>query len=699
MRPAGGVPAAAPLPTTIPASRSMTRLRTLLLALIPAGALALASCAGPATTAPPGQANVVAEFAGERLTLAEFEEQYARSAGSRAAAAADSLEAYEDFLTRYVDFRLKVREARRLGLDQDPELRAEIDSYRDQLAQPYLLEREVLEDIIRDLYEKQQEEVAASHILLMVDEHAAPADTMAAYQRLSAIRDSVLAGQIAFDEAALRHSDDPSKVQNRGSLGYFTGGRMILAFEEMAYGTPVGEVSPVFRTQFGFHILRVDDRRPASGEIRASHILLRLDPNAPDEDAAAVREQAQQLQARLAQGADFAVLAREYSEDPGSAQRGGDLGFFDRGRMVEEFADAAFALDVGERSDIVQSQFGLHIIEVTDRREPPTYEESYDSLKRLAERLPRTHERRQQVGRAFRDEVGSTLDTAAVRQAVAGFTADRVLAEIREHGFGEHADVAVATIGDSTFTLGALEADLRGARVNPEPDQRAQVVRLVDQLLNERGVALAASRLEDRSPEFRRIMQDYADGVLLFRLAEDSVWSAASRDTLGLRAHYDQHAERYRFPERRRVVGLYTRSDSLLAVGLDLLEQGLTPAEAATRLNDPEAARHAVRVDTLHLAAPSGSVFDAAFELEPGQFASPIRYRAEHLVLYMDGIEAPRAMRFEEARAQVITEYQDVLEQRLVERLRREAGVRLYPERLHDAFARESVAATAPAGG
>lgn len=677
----------------------MPRLRTLLFVLIPAGALALASCAGPSPTLAPGQTPVVAEFSGERLTLAEFEEQYARSAGSRAAAAADSLEAYEDFLTRYVDFRLKVREARRLGFDQDPELQAEIESYRDQLAQPYLLEREVLEDIIRDLYEKQQEEIAASHILLMVDEHASPADTLAAYQRLNAIRDSVVAGQVAFDEAAVRHSDDPSKVQNRGALGYFTGGRMILAFEDTAYGTPVGEVSPVFRTQFGFHILQVTDRRPASGEIRASHILLRLDPNAPPEDSDAVHAQARDLQARLAAGADFAVLAREHSDDPGSAQRGGDLGYFDRGRMVEEFADAAFALDVGERSDIVQSQFGLHIIEVTGRREPPTYEESYDSLKRLAERLPRTHERRQQVGRSFRDDVGSTVDTALVRRAVADYADDRVLAEVREHGFGGHADQVVATIGDSTFTLASLTPDIQSARVNPEPDQRAQLVRIVDQVLNERGVAMAASRLEERSPEFRRIMQDYADGVLLFRLAEDSVWSAASRDTVGLRAHFEQHAERYRFPERRRVVGLYTRSDSLLALSQHFLAQGMAPAEVAAALNDPEAPRPSVRVDTLHLAAPSGSVFDAAFDLEPGQHAAPVRYRAEHLVLYLDGMEAPRAMRFEEARAQVITEYQDVLEQRLVERLRREAGVRLYPERLHDAFARESVAATATAGG
>jgi peptidyl-prolyl cis-trans isomerase SurA len=666
----------------------MPRLRTVLspAALVLAAALAACSGSAPATAPEPDRGPVVAEFAGERLTLGQFEDRYVRSSGSRALAAADSMEAYEDFLRRYVDFRLKVREARRLGFAEDPEIVREIAEYRDQLARPYLMEREVMEGIVRDLYEKQREEVAASHLLLMVGEDAPPADTLRAYTRLSAIRDSIVAGQASFRDAVLRHSDDPSKAQNAGDLGYFTGGRMILAFEEMAYNTPVGEVSPVFRTQFGYHILEVRDRRPASPEIRAAHILLRLPPDAPAADSAAAYAQAQALLAELEGGASFDALAREHSEDPGSAGRGGDLGYFARDRMVPEFGDAAFALETpGQRSGIVRSPFGLHLIELTDRRAFPTYEEKYDELKRLAERLPRTALRRQELGRSFRDEVGSVIHTARVERAVAAYPADSILARVRTDRFGTYADSAFATVGQTDIPFSDFAEAFQGARVQPARDQRAQLLEMMDQYLDERAVDFAADRLEARDPEFRRIMQEYTDGVLLFRISEDSVWTAAAQDSVGLRRHYDAHASGYRYPERRRVVALYARADTTLQAAAALLDGGLSPADVRERLRG-EDARPALRVDTLYLASRSGAVFDRAFDLEVGARTEPLAYRSERVILRLDGIEAPRQMTFQEARAQVITDYQAELEERLVTRLRAESSVRLYPERLRDAF-------------
>jgi len=677
----------------------MPRLRTLLSPAVLLVVTAVAGCSGSAPTATAPTGPVVAEFAGERLTLADFEDRYARSTGTRTAAARDSLEAYEDFLTRYVDFRLKVREARRLGLAEDPEIRREIEEYREQLARPYLVEREVMEGIIRDLYEKQQEEVRASHILLTLAEDAPPADTLRAYTRLTAIRDSVAAGQTSFRDAVMRHSEDPSKVRNEGDLGYFTGGRMILAFEEQAYGTPVGEMSPVFRTQFGYHVLEVTGRRPAAPEIRAAHILIPLRPNASAEDSAAAYARAHEAIAALEAGAPFADVAREYSADPGSAARGGDLGFFHRERMVPEFADAAFALrEPGDRSDIVRSQFGLHVIELTERRAMPTYEEQYDELKRTAERLPRTAVRRQEVGRAFRDEVGSEVHRQRIDRAIAGFRADSLLFQARDARFGSYADSAFATVGATDFTFGEFADALHNARVVPARDQRQQLDELIDSYLNERAVDLAAQRLEARDPEFRRIMQEYTDGVLLFRISEDQIWTAAAQDTLGLRRHYDARTDRYRFPERRRVVAFYARQDSLLLAAGEMLDYGARPdAVVAALRGDAEAARPALRVDTLYLAARSESVFDRAFDLAPGERTEPLAYRTERVMLLLDGMEAPRAMTFEEARAQVVTDYQAELEARMMERLRAEAGVRLFPERLRDAFRAERAGAEATA--
>ena len=661
------------------------RLFSVLTALLVGSSLLATGCAtSPLTAGAPASADpVVATFAGETLTLDEFETRYALASGGREAAAEDDLAAYQDYLTRYVDFRLKVQQARDLGLADDPEILREINDYRDQLAKPYLLERTVLEDIVRDLYEKQKEEIHAAHILLNVAENAAPEDTLRAYTRLTAIRDSILAGA-DFAAMAVRHSEDPSAARNQGDLSYFTGGRMIEAFEEQAYATPVGGVSPVFRTSFGYHILRVADRRAAVPEIRASHILVRLADGASAADSAEARALVESLRERVLAGEDFATLARQYSDDEVSGQRGGDLDFFSRARMVEPFSNAAYALDeIGDVSGVVETPFGYHLIQLTDRKAPRTYEEAYPELKQLAERLPRTAVRRQAVGRAFRAEVGSTLDAAAIARATAAYPADTLLRRAVLGRFDAYGDSTFAAIGDSTFVLRDLADHIRTVRLTVAPDQHAQLLDLADGYLDEKAVELAAYRLEETDPQFRRIMQDYEDGVLLFRISEDSIWSAAARDSLGLLRHFEAHAEDYRFPERRRVVGFYSRNDSLLQAVVSGLDEGLTPAALQARLADADPG---VQIDTVYVSAEGGTIFDRAFALNAGQRTPILPYQSRQAVLYLDGVEAPRPMTFEEARAQALADYQDVLDARFRARLRETYDARLYPERLQAAF-------------
>jgi peptidyl-prolyl cis-trans isomerase SurA len=637
---------------------------------------------------------VVATFAGETVTLDEFEQRYALSVGGREQAARDSFPAYADFLSRYVDFRLKVKQARDLGLDQDSTLRAEIDDYRTQLAKPYFLEREVLDDIVRDLYDKQQEEVRASHILLRLTPDATPADTLAAYTELAALRDSLVAGA-DFATLAARHSEDPSVQRNQGDLGYFVGGRMIQAFEDQAYETPVGEVSPVFRTNFGYHVLKVTDRRPAAPEIRASHILLRLGPGATAADSAEARTLAETLKQRIAAGEGFATLARQYSDDQASGQNGGDLGYFNRSRMVAPFADAAYALEnTGDVSDLVETRFGYHLIMLTDRKEPASYDEAYPELKRLAERLPRTTIRRQEVGREFRAEYGSTLDSALVREAAASYPADTLVRNAVLDRFGSFGDRTFATLGDSAYTLADLADYVRTTRIAASPDQAEQLFELADDFLLEQAVELAAHKLEERDPEFRRIMADYADGVLLFQISEDSIWNAATRDSLALMRYYDERAAEYRFPERHRVIGFYSRNDSLLQVAAAALDAGQDPAVIEALVADAE---QAVRIDTVFIAEATGSFFDRALELGVGERTDVLPYQSRRALLLHDAIEPPRRKTFEEARAQVVADYQDVLDERLRARLREEYGAETYPERLRSAF--EDAAAMSAAGG
>ena len=661
-------------------------------------ALLAAGCGGVRQAAldPTDPSNVVAAYGGQTLTLGQFERAYAASVNSWDAAADSSLEDYRDFLERYVNFRLKVMEARALGLDRDSALQAEMASYRDQLARPYFLDQQVIDDIVRDLYEKQQEEINAAHILIRVDENAAPEDTAAAYARIVALRDSVTQGH-AFADLAFRNSEDPSARQNRGDLGWFTGGRMIHQFEDMAYSLSSGEVSPPVRTRFGYHLIHVKARRPATPEIRASHILIRINGETAADTATAL-ETITQLRDRVRAGEDFATLARQYSDDVASGRRGGDLGFFGIGRMVAPFEEAAFALqNPGDVSDVVETRFGYHLIQLNERKTRPTFTEAYPDLKRLAQQLPLATERQAGLGQRLRAQYGGSFEAAAIGEVLDRFDADSLFLQLRRDGAGPDSALVVATIGEQTFTFGQFLDYFRrtGARPNAG-NQRTQLLDLLDAYLNERAIDRALEDLEETDPNFRDLLQQYADGVLLFRISEDSVWTPAAQDEAGLRAYYEAHHGEYRWPERRRVLAFTTPSDSLLTAVAADLDAGRTPREIVELRGD---ARFALRLDTLYVSDSTDTALDATLGLQPGQHTEVLPERSRLAVYLVEAIEAPREKTFEEARAELVSDYQNVLEAAWVARLRDKYDARTYPERLVGAFEGPRPPDVSPPGG
>ncbi len=640
----------------------------------------LGSLAGCGGTRPPGDApppaGILATWTDETLTADDFEAAYHASEGSIVDSMTTPAARRADFLERYVDFRLKVKAARAAGYDRDSAYRAEVEQYRDQLAGPYFMDREVLDDIVRDIYDKQAEQVAVSHLLLRLDPFAL--DTAAVFARAIEIRDSIRAGQTTFEAAARRYSEDPSVERNDGALGYITGGQTVLPFEDAAYGAAVGEVAGPVRTQFGVHLLKVTDRRPAPGEVRAAHILLRPDsPTAAD--TAAARAEIEALRARVVAGESFATLARQYSDDPGSGAEGGDLGFFGGGRMVPQFEQAAFALaNPGDLSGAVQTQFGYHLIQLTERRARPTYDEQYETLKNLAQRLPQTALRRRALGRRYRQENGGSYDEALVREAIFSLPADSALVVLGRDGFGPAYDGRVfSTVGDSTFTLGRLAGVI--ARVRAADDPRPALVQAAQAWADEQAVSQAVAGLEDRDPEFARIFRSYADGVLYFRIAEDSVWTRARDDEQGLRAHYAAHASEYRWPDRRRVLAFRSPGDSVLTAVGEALDAGTPPAAVLAQFSAP---RFALALDTVFVADSTQSILDSALSLAPGEHTAVVAERSRLAVYLYDGMEPARPKTFDEARAEVISAYQESLERTWERRLRERYHARTFPDRI-----------------
>lgn len=665
-----------------PASPPRSSLGWLLVGALGVGAL-FAGCAGSAPPASddasdPGASTVVARYADTTLTLSALRTAY-QDANDRPPPSGDSLAALTEFLDQYVDYRLKVRAARAAGLDTLDSVRREMRTYRRELARPRVLREEVYEPVVRRLYERRQQEVDVSHILLRVKPEAPPADTLAAYRQMQRVADSLRRG-VPFGALAYRNSEDPSAQREgergyRGRLGFVRAGQMVEPFEDRMYTVPPDSVSDIFRTQFGYHLLKVHDRRPAQPPVRLSHIMVgtRGGSGSPRAFLDSLRTEI------VRDSADFADLARTHSEHRPTAAEGGDLGTIESLQALPSgFREAATALDsVGAVSPVVQTQYGYHLIKLTGKETLPSFEEAYDRLRKEVEGRPRVARRKAQFARQVRAEAGVTVDTARIlRRAPIGAldSLSRPLLSLLDADTA--ADAPIATLGDSSYTLTQL------ARHVTQTDGGAQMSAgaVLQDFLDQKAIGYAQARLEERDPEFAALMAEYRDGLLAFQFMQDSVWTPAARDTAALRQHFRQRRPQYRLAERVRTLVLRAPADSLLAPYAQAQGTAALPTRVGTAANDS-----LVTADTMMVTDRSAEAYRTVLEAADGTTVGPVRYRDQSLLLYRDARLPPRQKTFAEARSAVVRDYQERYEDQVLRRLRRQYDATTYPDRLRRA--------------
>ncbi len=648
-----------------------------LFALLPALLIAIgvAGCSSSRDVADNGGSDVLAIVGGEPIRIGEFERRYMRSA-TLDSTTAESMAAREDFLNRLVDFRLKVRAARDAGLDSHPELVSELESYRVNYARPYLLDQEVLDPLIRQTYERQRESIRARHILIRVESNASPQDTLTAYNRLSAVADSIRQGR-DFGEMARLHSEDPSAQRegagSAGDLGYFSSGQMVEPFESVAFATPVGETSGIFRTDFGYHILQVTDRIPTPEAIRVAHIVIA--PDAHETDTISALDLAHHVYELLEAGEPFEVLARNYSHDRNSAARGGEIGRIDfASRVIEPFKTIAFSLEnPGDYSEVVETPLGYHIIRLLGRVEAPTYEEAYDGLKQQVSRMPRAREAEQRLVSDLRSEMKARIDTASLYAELEHFETAELVRLIGVDSLEARlADKPIAYLQGEEFAVRDLQPFLAQSSRSAASTREA-LLTAANRLLDDKALDAGTRALELRDPEFGELMQEFREGLLLFRFMEDSIWTAAARDTTALLALFEETASEHTFPERQRIITVAAPDDSTLATFTTVYdESGLDAALEMTEL----------QADTMLVSTPAPEPFDRVAALPVGGRTDSFFERGRRMIRINDGVEPARTKTFEEAMPALITVYQETLEERVMARLRRHYGVQLFPDRL-----------------
>lgn len=289
----------------------------------------------------------------------------------------------EEYLDLFINFKLKVTEAIAQGVDTTQEFKDELKGYRAQATPKYLQDNDAIDSLVLLSYNRMANIRKASHIAVQCPMDADSATLAAATAKINELRQRVTVGlpkevkkgrkKITvqevedFAEVAMTYSDDPAAKQNKGELGWIQPFRYVYPLEDAVYNTPVGEITEVFRSPFGLHIAKVEGER-AFEEAHAAHIMKMTPSGDLQRLAAATFKMDSIYQLAIQDTVDFAALAQANSEDRGSAMRGGDLGWFGRGAMVQPFEDITFGLQEGEISKPFQTRFGIHISKLYGKR-------------------------------------------------------------------------------------------------------------------------------------------------------------------------------------------------------------------------------------------------------------------------------------------------------------------------------------------
>jgi peptidyl-prolyl cis-trans isomerase SurA len=474
---------------------------------------------------------------GEKITVSEFKRTYEKNLD-----VIDSQDSKNliNNLDLFINFKLKVKEAYALKLDTLSSYKKEIETYKNQLSAPYLQDTTFLGQLVKDAYFRTKNEVKAKHILIRMKKDALPKDTLIAYTKIIKLRDRIIAGE-DFEAIATQFSEDKSarndsktgRKGNGGNLGYFSAFRMVYPFEVAAYSTKVGQISMPFKTQYGYHIMKVDAVRESKGEIEAAHILIR-------DTSVKGKQKIDSIYDKLNRNEKFEDLAKQYSEDPGSKNNGGKLGKFGSGRMVKPFSEAAFGLEnINDFSEPFKTDFGWHIVKLLKKHPVKSFEEMKMDLKKKV----KNNSRMQLSKKAVVNKLKKQYSIIENEEAKIILNKKNIRTVSKDSLQG-----TIITINNKNISQEEFVNYIKNKRNLP-------IFKLFENFKDEQIMEYYKENLIHTEPEYAYILNEYQDGLLLFELMQEKIWSASSKDTLGLKKYFTTNSKKYKSDDLKSVKG------------------------------------------------------------------------------------------------------------------------------------------------
>ena len=600
----------------------------------------------------------------QSITTEEFKAVYEKNKGVGAAL---DPKTPEEYLELYINFKLKIAEAYEQQRDTATEFKNEFGGYRAQLAKPYLSDQGAEDELVNQAFSRMQEEVRAAHIMIALEANALPSDTLKAYRQLLDLRKSILSGKTKFENAARETSADTWSAKNGGDLGYFTAFNMVYPFESAAYELEVGDLSMPVRSQYGYHLVKLLDRRSASGIVRVRHIFFASNGKSSLQEQQRAERSANEIYTRLEGGEDFISLL-EFSEDRKTKDAMGELPEFGINKMMPAFEEAAFSLEApGDYSAPVETSIGWHVIQLIEKKPLASFEELQSELKKKVKRDTRSRVGATRFIKRLKSEYDFAIDERWL---------GRTMNLVDKNAFGTGTweiptlsrDRVVATFAnEKIYQSEVLEFWAKNHNQSSEA-VRVEFLRvLFNAYSNDRMIAYEDGQLESKHADFRNLVREYKEGILLFDLTQEAVWNKAAQDSAGIANHYELIKEDYRWEDRVQAT-YWVTTDEKLAKKIAKWTAKNKVDKVKELLENEDALSVAIQNGTYE--KDDNSVIVAVWQQDSGTFGPIELDNGSFAVVQIDEFipSAPKALN--EIKGLVIASYQDTLEKEWVNALK-----------------------------
>jgi len=623
-----------------------------------------------------GWSQTLFSYGNNPVSKEEFLRNYSKNAQNKKVDLSEG--ALKEYLDLYSLFRMKVKEAEIMKLDTMESIQRELDNYRKQLAKNYLTDEEVTNRLYKEAYERMKEDRQVAHILIMAPPTMGPEDTLKAYNRIDSLYKAITSNKADFGTLAAKYSDDQGTKERGGTVGYMTALQTLYPFENAAYGTSVGAVSRPFRTQLGYHIVKVLNKRPSKGEVEVAQILVSTPKSKGEEGVASARKRLDSIQRDLKNGVAFEEAVKKYSDDKYTVDQGGVMARFGVGRMIPAFEDAAFALKKpGEVSQPVQTEFGFHIIKLIGKYPLLPYDSMLSQIKRLVDNDSRAQTARDQYMEKIKQQNGFkeypenmvALTTKLMEIPDTGSNAN--LFKASDYSYMTK---PLFSLGETNYTqkdfMSFAETLTRGRLMGQRQSVAKDIYKMyVSRVVND----FQEHKLVDENEDFRNLMQEYRDGIMLFELMDQNVWGKASKDTTGLKAFFESNRSKYQWEPGFKGSVYRFKNQEALDKGLKVLNAKKTVTdEDVVKAVNSESTPDGVTIQQGRFEFSRFNDVPAA-KLVKGETTAPVQDEdGGYVVVYVsERYDSATPKSLEDARGYVVAEYQDYLEKQWNEELRK----------------------------